>query len=159
MFELLIVLAIMAVLVIIAAPSLISYYQQNRLVGTTEDLYYTLQFAKSAAVKQNTTAYVSFQTGDNWCYGVNLGTTCNCALANSCTLGSTKAARTQTLTLSSNGISGGSLHFEPNHGAANVNGTLTFTEYGQSTSMTIKISLLGSLLTCSSQVPGYPSCT
>jgi len=158
LFELLIVLAIIGILASIAVPSFISYLQSNRLVGTVDSLYYTLSYARSEAIKRNANIHVSLQAGSSWCYGLNVGSPCNCATANSCTLSTVSAPNTY-LSLSTSGITSNSFHFEPNHGAAGVTGTITFTTTsGTATSMGVDVSLLGSLRVCSSQVSGYQAC-
>jgi prepilin-type N-terminal cleavage/methylation domain-containing protein len=156
--ELLVVLVITTILAVTAVPSFITYLQTNRLTTASQNLYYTLQYARSEALKRNTTVYVSFQTGSNWCYGINPGSTCSCNTANSCTLGSTTANSASQLTLSATGLVSNAVHFEPNHGAAGSSSTITFTN-AQSVAMSVKVRLLGSLLLCSSQVSGYSACT
>lgn len=157
LIELLIVLAIVIILAATAVPSFITYLQTNRLTSATENMYYTLQYARSEAIKRNVTVYVSFKTGNSWCYGVNPGSTCTCDVANSCTLGSTQAPSGGQLTLTATGLTSNSLHFEPNHGAATASSKITITN-GQGTAMGVDVGLLGSLLLCSSQVPGFPVC-
>jgi len=159
LFELLIVLAIVSILAIVAVPSFLNYLQTNRLIGATQGLYYALQYARGTAMKTDSTIYVSFQTGNNWCYGINSGSACTCSTANSCKLGSTQAPNAGQLTLSATGLTANSLQFEPNHGAADASSTITLTITGQSTAMSIQVGLLGSLFLCSSQLAGYQSCS
>lgn len=156
--ELLTVLSITAILAITAVPAFITYLQTNRLTNASQNLYYILQYARTEAFKRNTTVYVSFQTGSNWCYGVNPGATCNCNTANSCTLGSTTAPSSSQLTLSATGLINNAVRFEPTHGAAGTSSTITLTN-NQSVAISVKVRLLGSLLLCSSQVAGYSACT
>ncbi len=157
--QLMTVLAILSILTLASAPSFIELYQQYHLVTTTQNLYYVMQYAKSEAIKNNNTVYVEFQTGDNWCYGVNLGATCDCTVTNSCSLGSYATPQTQDLSFSSAGANNHAVYFEGTHGAADTSSTLTFTVYGQSKALSIKVNRLGSLLVCSSTISGYPSCT
>lgn len=158
LIELLFVLVIVGILASIAVPSFITFLQTNRLIGTANSLYYSLQNARKTALKNNTSVYVSIQSGSSWCYGFNSGSSCNCATANSCGLGTVSAPNTQ-LTLSSSGITGGSFHFEPIHGAANITSTITFTTTtGTATAMGVDVSMFGSIRVCSSQVSGYQAC-
>jgi|SRR5579885_1647461 prepilin-type N-terminal cleavage/methylation domain-containing protein len=157
MIELLVVLVIAGILAITAVPSFVSYLQTNRLQGVTNSLYYSLQYARTEAIRRNATIYVSFQTGSNWCYGINTSATCNCSVSNSCILGSTSAPNAGQVTLSATGLTNNSIHFEPSHGAAGSSSTITFTN-PQGISMGIDIGIMGNLYVCSSQVAGYNAC-
>ena len=159
LIELLITIVIIAVLVIIGIPSFVNYLQENRLIGTTQNLYYTLQYARSEAVKRNTTMYVVFQTGSNWCYGINPGSSCSCSTAGSCTLGSVSSNSAQPMSLSTSGLTSNTIQFEPLHGASYISGTITYTLTGSSNAMSVKVNLLGSLQVCSNQISGYPTCS
>jgi type IV fimbrial biogenesis protein FimT len=157
LLELFVVMALVAILAATGVPAFITYLQTNRLTQASQNLYYALQYARSEAVKRNTTVYVSIQTGSNWCYGINPATTCSCNTANSCTLGSTQVPSTGQLTLSASGLTNNSIHFEPNHGAAGSSSTITLTN-GQSNAISVEVGLLGSLLLCSSNISGYQTC-
>lgn len=159
MIETLIALIIAAVLVIIAVPSFISYVQTNRLVGTAQQLYFALQNARSAAVKLNTTVYVSFTTGANWCYGINSGSACTCSTPSGCSLGAVSAPNSTNTTLATSGISGGNISFENTHGATyKSTGTVTFTAYNGTLAMGVDISPMGDITLCSSTISGYSAC-
>lgn len=158
LFELLIILSIAIILALVAIPTFISLVQSHRLASTAENLYYALQYARSEAIKRNTTVYVSYQTGDSWCYGINSGSSCNCSIANNCGLATYSAPASQQLSLSATGFTGNALQFEGTHGAANVSGTLTFTIYGKSTLITITVGRLGNLQTCATGLSGYTAC-
>lgn len=156
LIELLITVAVAGVLATIAIPSFVSYLQTRRLVGASQNLYYTIQFARSEAIRRNAVVYVSIQTGSNWCYGVNVASACSCNSANSCGLGAINATNTN-LSLSATGLAGNSINFEPSHGAANAASTFTYT--GNGLSMTVQVQTLGNTVICSSQIPGYQACT
>lgn len=158
MIEFMVILAIIVILSLTAYPSLVSLVQRYRISGETETLFSTLQYARTEAVKRNTTIYVSFTTGDSWCYGVNAGAACNCATSGSCGLGVHAAASAATISLSTSGLSSGSVAFEPTHGAASASGSVTMTLYGQSSLITVNIARLGSLQLCSTGISGYTAC-
>lgn len=158
LIELLIVIAVLGITMIIAVPSYVSYLQTNRLKGATQQLYQSLYYARTEAIKRNATVYVSFQTGSSWCYGSNPSATCSCNVANSCVIGATQAPSSNQLSLSATGLTNNAVSFEPNHGAASGNPTITLTA-SNGNAMGIKIGYLGSLTICSSSVTGYPACT
>lgn len=156
--ELLVVVAISAIIVSIAIPSYLSLTRNNRLIGTTQQLYYALQLAKSEAVKRNATVFISYRTGTNWCYGANTGSACNCSTASNCNLGASAASNTQ-LTLSATG-SGSNFSFNGMRGATYSARNLTFTLTSDSTtSMTVRVGSQGSLRVCSGSLTGYGSCS
>lgn len=66
--ELLISIAVLAILVAIAAPYFGDYIERQRLVGATEALYGQLQQAKRAAISNNKTIYfeVVSANSDSW---------------------------------------------------------------------------------------------
>jgi Tfp pilus assembly protein FimT len=158
LIQLLLVLVSLSILMIASVPAFIDLYQQYHLRTTAQHLYYVLQYAKSEAIKNNNRVYVDFQTGDNWCYGLNTNTTCDCTSTTNCTLGRYASSQSGDLNLSSSGITNHTIYFEGSHGAAEVNGTISFTLFGQTTSLSVKINRLGSLKLCSSTLSGYPSC-
>lgn len=159
LFQLLIVLTIISILTISSVPTFIELYQKYHLKTTAQNLYYVLQYAKSESIKNNSSIYVDFQTGDNWCYGVNSGSTCNCNTINSCSLGRYATSQTEDLDLSLSGVSNHTIQFEGTHGAVTSSAIVTFTIHGQTNALGIKVNRLGSLLLCSSTLSGYPSCS
>lgn len=157
LIELLALMAITAILVVVAVPSYISFAQLNRIKTLSQNLYYNLQFARSEAIKRNANVYVSFTTGTNWCYGINVGSACNCAVPAGCTLGTTTSNNTQA-TLTTSGL-GGALIFEPNHGSANASPTLTYTVTSGTSAISVIVKLSGNMQTCSANVSGYQACS
>jgi type IV fimbrial biogenesis protein FimT len=155
--ELLIVVVITAILIVLTVPSLIQYIQTRRLIGTSMQLYYSLQYAKSESIKKNATVYFAFQTGSNWCYGSNTNSNCNCSVANSCAISSTQAPNAGLISLSATGLNSNALQFDPKQGATNTSSNITFTN-NQGDAITVKISFLGNISMCSSQVAGYQAC-
>lgn len=159
LLESLIALGIVAVILVAAVPTFTSLYQEYHLTTTVEHLHHVLQLARSTAIQNNQSVYVVFQTGDNWCYGINAGATCSCNVANSCTLGSYSRPRLQDLSLTTTGLTSNTFTFEGTHGASNVSSTITFTIYNQSKAAGLMIKPLGSMQICSSSISGYPACT
>lgn len=158
LIELLVMLAIVVILTLLAIPLFSSLTEHYRITTTAEELYASLQYARTEAVKRNTSVYVSVTTGDTWCYGINIGSTCNCATAGNCNLGSVSAPAAQLLSLSASGLSSNSFFFDNVHGGASNSVTLTFTLYGQSSRITTSVGRLGNVSVCSTGVSGYTGC-
>jgi type IV fimbrial biogenesis protein FimT len=158
LIEVLVALAIIFILALVSIPSFINLIQSRRLSTAAEQLYNTLQYARTEAIKRNANVYVSFITGDSWCYGVNLNSACNCSIPNNCGLGSEAAPESQKLSLTTSGLSGNSIYFESTHAAANAAGSITYTVYGGTPLVTISVGRLGNLQMCSNSLSEYTSC-
>ena len=158
LLELLVVLGVTIILTLVSVPTFVSLVQRHRLTATAENFYYELQYARTEAIKRNATVYVSFTTGDNWCYGVNVGSNCNCGTAGSCSLGTVSANAPQQVSISQSGYGNGYIAFEGTHGGANASGSVTFTLYQQTSLITISIGLMGNAQMCSTGIGGYTAC-
>jgi Tfp pilus assembly protein FimT len=156
--ELLTIMGVTIILTVLAVPSFISTIQTHRIRANAENLYYTLQYARSEAIKRNTTVYVSFITGDNWCYGLNTGSACTCTTPSGCNLGAYQTSSTQQTSLSVSGYNSNTIEFESTHAAANASGAITFTLYGKTSLIKISIGRLGNLQMCSTGISGYLAC-
>jgi type IV fimbrial biogenesis protein FimT len=156
--ELLIVVIIITILTLVAVPSFNTFLQNHRLMMTADNTFASMQYARSESIKRNTTVFVTFQTGDSWCYGLSTGSSCNCSIANACNLGSTSAPQAQQISFSTTGLVSNGFQIEGSRGAANVSGAkITMTLYGQSTSISVIVNQLGNYQLCSS-MSGYQAC-
>jgi type IV fimbrial biogenesis protein FimT len=158
LIELLIMLTVVMILTLLSIPLFTSIIQHYRITTAVENLYSSLQYARSESIKRNTNVYVSFTTGDSWCYGINTSSACDCTTAGSCNLGSVSSSAPQLLTLSTTGLSSNSFYFDSTHGGASSAGTITYTLYGQTSLVTTSISRLGNIQTCSTNINGYTAC-
>ena len=159
LIELLVVLTMIGILTLLAIPSVSYFLKNHRLIELSDKLYYDLQEARSEAVKNNVTVYVTFQTGDSWCYGINSGSSCNCSLPSTCNIGSSSMANPGQISLSVSGLASNTVQFEGTRGAANNSGSVTLAFYDDSTSL-IKISIgkMGGVQMCSTKVGNYTAC-
>src|SRR5690349_19864067 len=130
--EFLVLLAIVVILSLVAFPTFMGFVKNYRISAEAENLYYTFQLARMEAVKRNANVYVSFSPSSNWCYGVNVGSACDCTTAGSCGLSTYTVAAANQSTLSTASMTGNSIYFEGSHGAANASGSVTLTLYGTS---------------------------
>lgn len=159
LIEMLVALLIICILIGISVPLFTSFIQNYRISANADDLYYYLQYARSEAVKRDTNVYVSFHTGDTWCYGVNVGSACDCTAAGSCGLATVSYGSAQQQTLSTSGMNDSSFYFEGTHSAASKSCSVTFTQYGQSSPLiTISVGYLGNIQQCATGISGYTAC-
>lgn len=82
LIELMVVLAVVAVLVTVAAPALQAFIDKNRLVGASEAIYTQVQQARSEAVKTSANVMLVFSKSA-WCagYGPESAGACDCTKA------------------------------------------------------------------------------
>ncbi len=130
LIELMIVVALIAIMATIGVPSFQSLQQSSRMTSASNNLLGALQYARSEAVTQRTSITVSPLTGNDWTSGTQI------------TKGATKlreapaAATGVTITGSAN-----SLTYRPD-GSISTSATFSIQSSGQ-TSRQIKVNTIG----------------
>lgn len=84
LLELMVTVAVVAIIVTVGIPSFQAMIDRNRLRAVTEAFFVDLNYARSESIKQNRTVAVYFSsTSTSWCYGIddNIVTACDCATA------------------------------------------------------------------------------
>ena len=171
LIELMIVVIVLGILVAIALPSFQSTIERRRLVGATENLFASLQYARSESIKQNKTVTFQFSTGADWCYGIDDdGVGCDCTAgvgASNCTVvagedagGNPVSVEKIVLASSFNNVQlanatnnlGGTFTINPRQGMPSDNGGFVLSINGQS--KTVCVSVVGRVL----QVNGVATC-
>ena len=148
LIELMVTVAIVAILAAIAMPAFTTYIDRTRVIGAAEALAQDLQLAKSESVRTNGAVSVSFATGTPWCYGmVNSSTPCNCATTNSCTLRQVNSSEFTGVTLSAQSFTSGGTTFSPIRGLAD-GGSVTFAG-ASSGSLKVNLTASGQVTICS----------
>ena len=87
LMELMVTVAIMAILVALVVPSFNAFLAKGRLSGAAEALAQDMQLARSEALRLNDSVTISFSYGSTWCYGygsVASNTTCDCKVEGTC---------------------------------------------------------------------------
>jgi type II secretion system protein H len=92
--EMMVALAIAAIIATMAVPSMTTYFDKRRVIEAAEDLYANLQLARSEAIARSSTIRVRFNSaGGTWQYGVSQNDLCDLtktdpteANANACVL-------------------------------------------------------------------------
>lgn len=134
LIELMITLVVLGVIAALALPGFKAILDGRRLVGAADNLYITLQYARSEALKQNQEVQLAFSTGSNWCYGVDDdGLDCNCNAPATCTIDSVVKVVNNTdypdITLSesiSASFAAPTITFSPQQGFPSQSGILVF---------------------------------
>ena len=163
LIEMMVVIVIISIIASVAIPSFSSFFDRYRLRGAADALFGDLQAARMEAIRNNSTVYVNFATGANWCYGMKLGSSCDCTKpasdADYCSLKLVNAQTNTGVTMASNAFTADPT-IDPLQGLVSPAGIVTF----QSTAGTqaqVGLSLLGMVSICTpsgSNSAGYSSC-
>jgi type IV fimbrial biogenesis protein FimT len=79
LIELIVTLAIAAILASIAAPSMGTFLDKRRVIGAAEELYGAIQQARSEAISRNTDVAIRFSENGTttWAYGFSTDSACD----------------------------------------------------------------------------------
>ena len=155
LIELMIVIAITAILTALAVPSFSVTLDNQRISGAAEAVLSDLRWARSEAIKRNTEVRVTFTSGSNWSYTID---TVPVLATNDGILPKTVyGSDFPSTTLSTASFSGGVAYttFDPVRGINSNNGTATI-ESDHYTGDVI-VSSLGRVRICGT-LGGYAAC-
>lgn len=125
--ELMITIAVIAVIAALALPSFKSILEERRLVGAAENLYASLQYARSEAIKRNSVMnfVVDNANPSTWCYGVDDDEDdCDCS-ATACEVGGTQQNFSSSDFKDIRLVQADNIEFEPRQGMPDSEQTYT----------------------------------
>jgi len=170
LIETMVVLAVVAVMAAVAAPSLAQMVSNPPGRGAAELLREDLVFARSEAVSRRANVFLLVSRGANWCYAVSADPACGCTgtCANPAQIIKVvRGSEFKGVSLTAASFAGSQcgttkcVRFEPNHGTATgSNGTVVF-ESGSGASYKVIVAPLGRVRTCSNggdAASGMPDC-
>jgi type IV fimbrial biogenesis protein FimT len=138
LMEVMVTVAIMAILLVLAVPSFNSFLARGRLTGAAEALAQDLQLAKSEALRSNADVTISFSPGGAWCYGtVATAIACDCTVANSCALRRTDSGAFAGVTMAAPTFAGNAATFTARQGLANTG----MVEFNHPNAGTLRVSV------------------
>jgi len=166
LIEAMVILAIVAILAAVAAPSFQNAINATRVKSAAEAVYGQIGFARGESIKQDRNLFVTIQGSGStsWCIGISNTTGCNCNTPGNCLFGPTGNTAERNLTSADfNNIiltaSATELQFNSSRGTLIPAGTLTFTVTGNTgLNTTVSTSPMGSVRICGGNVGGYPAC-
>jgi type IV fimbrial biogenesis protein FimT len=160
--ELLVALAVLAILATAAVPAFTTLIERHQLRGAANALYSDLLLARGEALRRNAPVGVAFGDGPAgaWCHAVTDGGACDCFAAGACALAGApgRVARGSDFPRVSLATRFAPAHgavFNPARGTANP-GTAHLS--GAAGSIDVVVSSLGRVRLCAEGVPGYPPC-
>ncbi|WP_242470787.1 GspH/FimT family pseudopilin [Thiocystis violacea] len=159
LLELIVAIAILALLLAVAVPSMGTMIARNRLKAAAHAVAEDLQWTRSEAIKRNRVLQFSLDL-DHWCYGVDEpGALCDCrapsGAARACSLKRVSGVDFPGVRLDATFTA---TRFEPRRATA-LNGSLALTS-SQGSAIRVVLSRLGRVRLCTSSgdLPGYDSC-
>lgn len=147
LIELMITIAVLAILAAIALPSFQSVLEGRRLVGAADNLFASLQYARSEAIKRNEVVFFVVDNSDptQWCYGIdNDQNDCNCK-SNECAVGDVANNFTFSDFKDIRLVNGSSIEFDPRQGIPDTSEIFTFQVSNSPRQKTVTINAAGNI--------------
>lgn len=156
--EVIVVLLTTSVLMMLAVPSIRNMNEQNDLREAMELLSADLKLARSeAALRGKNVGMFHGNNGMQWCYGLHERTpaqdTCNCLVANDCSIKTVPGDRFGNISASSNPLIN-PINFE-SIGTISQTTVITLTTGRSNFTAKIKLNPIGKLTRCSNDISGY----
>jgi type IV fimbrial biogenesis protein FimT len=155
LIEILVALALLAVLASLAVPSFGGMLTRHRLKAAADDLAMDLAELRFEATRRGVALHLQATPGADWCYALATAPGCDCRIAQSCQIKTVSAREHPGITL----LQAQDLQFEPaltaglaQHGA--------LLQAGDGAQLRVGLSALGRPSVCAPQspVPGYSRC-
>ena len=128
--ELLVAVAVLAILLAVAVPAFSGMLHNSRLRGAADVMMADLRQAMTESIKRDGNISISFSQGaSGWCYGYSVGAACDCHTANACVVdGVERVTRGSGYAgvLLTPGVSGNRFSFQPRRGTVTA-GNVQFT--------------------------------
>jgi type IV fimbrial biogenesis protein FimT len=159
LIELMVVVALAAVLLALAVPNFVATLAKNRFEGAVNEMVTDIQYARSEAVSRNVD--VTFAVGaTRTCYTVSAAGACDCTASPVCSGGPVEIKTVQFAESGAQAASAVSFAFEPVRGA--LTGATTqvdMTRAGYPWALRAEVAAIGRVRICTpSNFTGYPTC-
>ena len=174
LIELMVTVAILAIMALIALPSFQSTLSRNRLSGAAESLAQDMHLARSQAIQDGCTVTITFSPGSasSWSYQLtkpDSGSSCvnvSCpttAVAGVCSLKSVSGSQYSGVSLASTNFSSNAVSFDPVRSTTTAGasgGEVVLSASSTGDSLKVQLNAVGKVSICTSAGSGsYPACT
>lgn len=163
LIEVLLVLAVIAIVATAGLPSLSGLIDRQQLRGAAQDLHAEFLNARMEAIRRNLPVSLSFRVDEaagRWCLAQSGDGPCDCFAPDACTLAGAPPRTVRSrdfgrVRLTTNFTPQHTATFHPVRGTANA-GTASLGVNGKR--VEIRVSSLGRTRICSNDIPEYPAC-
>jgi type IV fimbrial biogenesis protein FimT len=156
LLEMVIALAMLAIVASIAVPSFGSAADRARLRHAAETLAADLAEARYESVRRGLPLYLDVQPGPGWCWAVTSAPGCRCGVPQACQLKSVSEKETPGVQL----IDAHAISFDPSGTMQSTTISDALLQSRRGERLRVSVSALGRASICAPEaaVPGYPAC-
>lgn len=168
LFEILVTIGIVGILAGLSIPSFVDFLAKKRLAAAATALHSELNQARAWSIKSNSTVFLTFNNGNNWCYGVSdSNNQCDCSTNNGCQVnglnhmsgGTIYRGISMSTTVSTVTTTTGAVYnqIDPRRGMPQNSTTITLTNTNNDT-VVIGMRATGRVSVCSNNLNQFPDC-
>ena len=156
LLELLVTLAIVAVMMTLALPSFGSILARHRLKAAAEQLSADLGELRLMAAQRGQPLHLNLQPGAQWCYALATVSGCDCRVTQGCQLKTVRAADHPGVML----LSGVELRVDTRNVGPSQDSGQALLQGTEGAQLRVGLTPLGRPKVCTpgGSVPGYPGC-
>lgn len=157
LIELMVALAIVAVLMSLALPSFGAILARQRLKAAAEQLAADLSEARLLAAQRAQPLHLKLQPGAQWCWALASASGCDCRVAQSCQLKTVRGSDHPGVRL----VDGGEMRIDaPGRGGLVLASGAALLQGRDGSALRVALTPLGRPKVCApaAAVPGYPRC-
>jgi len=156
LLELLVTLAIVAVMMTLALPSFGSILARHRLKAAAEQLSADLGELRLLSAHRGQALHLNLQPGTQWCYALATVSGCDCRVVQSCQLKTVRASDHPGVTL----LAGAELRVDARNIGPLQDSGQALLQGSEGAQLRVGLTPLGRPKVCApgAAVPGYPGC-
>ena len=148
LIELMVALAVVAILATLAVPTYAEFTARQRLAAAAQQLTLELNQARQDAVGRGVPMHVTLRGGPQWCFAVSAQPACDCGAPAPCAQRHGGAGALRGVELSAAAATG-SASFDPRSGRSLVSGPLARLDAGSGLAVRIDLQPSGRARACS----------